>query len=455
MQNLDAIFGGKKITQMGLGLLGRGIGDAGFLARHGADLLVTDIKTEEQLADALHALKQYPNITYHLGGHYVEDFIDRDFILKGPSIPLDSVYVQTARKNNIPVDMSASLLARITGMPMIGVTGTRGKSTVTHCIEQILKADNREVVLGGTVKGVSNLSLLETIHNDSIGVFELDSWQCQGFGEEKTLEGEGIRQGPISPNIAVFTTFMPDHLNYYKGDLDAYLGDKAHIFLHQSSSDTLVVGSQALPALQKYKNKIQSHVIVADEKDVPTSWKLKLVGAHNRYNIGLAIVVARTLGVEEEVIRDVVENMTAIPGRLELLATIEGVEVYNDTNATTPEATIAALTALHNTERKGNVILIAGGADKQCAVSALLPAIQKYTTQCILLAGTGTDKLILEDEVLRSAVVDSLEEAVLQAFRFAKKGDAILFSPAFASFGMFTNEYDRGEQFTMLIKSKK
>jgi len=451
MLNLDAIFKGKKITQMGLGLLGRGIGDAAFLAQHGADLLVTDMKTEEQLADALQALKQYPHITYHLGGHYEEDFVDRDFILKGPSVPLNSVYINKARQHNIPVDMSASLLARITRMPIVGVTGTRGKSTVTLLVEALLKADGRSVVLGGTIKGVSNLALLETIQEDSFGVFELDSWQCQGFGEEHTLRVEGIQQGPISPQVAVFTTFMPDHLNYYKNDLDAYLSDKANIFLHQTPSDTLVIGTQALPALEKYKKKIQAHVIVADEKTVPAGWKLRLLGTHNRYNAGIAVAVARSLGIDDEVIKTGVENFSPIPGRLELLRTVKGIDIYNDTNATTPEATIVALTALTAEERKGGVILIAGGTDKSLDSRALIPAIQKHTKKCLLLAGTGTDKLLAENLSIDAEVVMSLGEAVHRAYQYAEEGDAIILSPAFSSFGMFTNEYDRGEQFIRLV----
>ncbi|KKS84473.1 MAG: UDP-N-acetylmuramoylalanine-D-glutamate ligase [Parcubacteria group bacterium GW2011_GWA2_43_11] len=409
MLNLDAIFKGKKITQMGLGLLGRGIGDAAFLARHGADLLVTDMKTEEQLVDALQALKQYSNITFHLGGHKEEDFCDRDLILKGAGVPLDSPYIATAR------------------------------------------ADGRHVVLGGNVRGVSNLTLLETIQEDSFGVFELDSWQCQGFGEEHTLRVEGILQGPISPQVAVFTTFMPDHLNYYKNDLDAYLRDKVNIFLHQSPSDTLVVGTQALPALEKYKKSIKAHVIVADEKTVPTSWKLRLLGAHNRFNAGLAVAVARSLGIDDEVIKTVIENFAPIPGRLELVRAVHGIEIYNDTNATTPEATIVALTALTAEVRKGGVILIAGGADKGLDSSTLIPAIQKHTKKCVLLAGTGTDKLLVEEPSLGCEVVTSLEEAVHRAYQYAEEGDAIVLSPAFASFGMFTNEYDRGEQFIRLV----
>ena len=315
----------------------------------------------------------------------------------------------------------------------------------------MLRADGRHVVLGGNVRGVSNLTLLETIQEDSFGVFELDSWQCQGFGEEHTLRVEGILQGPISPQVAVFTTFMPDHLNYYKNDLDAYLRDKVNIFLHQSPSDTLVVGTQALPALEKYKKSIKAHVIVADEKTVPTSWKLRLLGAHNRFNAGLAVAVARSLGIDDEVIKTVIENFAPIPGRLELVRAVHGIEIYNDTNATTPEATIVALTALTAEVRKGGVILIAGGADKGLDSSTLIPAIQKHTKKCVLLAGTGTDKLLVEEPSLGCEVVTSLEEAVHRAYQYAEEGDAIVLSPAFASFGMFTNEYDRGEQFIRLV----
>src|SRR3989339_101878 len=300
MVNLEAIFKGKKITQMGLGLLGRGIGDAAFLARHGADLIVTDIKSGADLTESLAKLTDYTNITYRLGQHVEEDFCERDLILKGAGVPFDSKYIATARKHGVPIDMSASLMARISGIPMLGVTGTRGKSTVTYLLERMLQADGRHVVLGGNVRGVSNLALLDTVQEDSFGVFELDSWQCQGFGEEYSLEVQGIRQGPISPEVAVFTTFMPDHLNYYHNDIELYLRDKANIFLHQSASDTLVIGRQALSALEKYKKNIQAHVIVADESDVPARWKSHLIGVHNRYNIGIAIATARALGMDDE-----------------------------------------------------------------------------------------------------------------------------------------------------------
>jgi len=451
MLDLDAMFKGKKITQMGLGLLGRGIGDAAFLARHGAELLVTDMKSEEELAESLRLLESYKNIQYTLGRHEECDFEDRNLILKGAGVPLTSKHIAHAREHGVPVDMSASLFARIVSIPMIGVTGTRGKSTVTHLLNDILKADGRSTILGGNVRGVSNLSLLEEVQHDSVGVFELDSWQCQGFAEKTSLNVPEVSQGPRSPEIAVFTTFMSDHLNYYNGDLDAYLADKANIFLHQTESDILIVGRQALPALERYKSKMVGHVVVADESDVPKSWKLPLPGEHNRYNVGVAIAAARAFGVDDDVIRSAVQSTQALPGRLELVRKMRGVSIYNDTNATTPDATAAALKAL-DPEHKKRVILVAGGADKGLDPTPLIEAAQEHTKACVLLGGTGTDILLKRSPKAQlSLKAETLTEAVNAACNLAQEGDVVLFSPAYASFGMFKNEYDRGEQFMQLV----
>jgi UDP-N-acetylmuramoylalanine--D-glutamate ligase len=452
MPNYDAIFQGKKITQMGLGLLGRGVGDAAFLARHGVDLIVTDMKTEAELAESLALLSKFPNITFHLGGHHEEDFIGRDLILKGAGVPIDSPYIQVAREHGVPVDMSASLFARIADIPMIGVTGTRGKSTVTHLLEKILTTDSYSVLVGGNVRGVSNLALFDDLSPESVGVFELDSWQCQGFGEEKTLSAKGVEQGPRSPQIAVFTTFMSDHLNYYKKYPEAYMRDKANIFLHQTPADTLIVGKQALPVLNHFKKDIQAHVIVADENDVPKGWNVPLVGAHNRYNVGIAIATARAFGVDEDSIRSAVESARPVAGRLELIRTLDNVAIYNDTNATTPDATIAALQAL-DPENKKRVVLILGGADKELDMSGLPSVIQEHTKACVFLKGTGTSSFLKNHVTEDAFVAENLPEAVQQARKVAEGGDVILFSPAFASFGMFKNEYDRGEQFVQIVQN--
>ncbi len=438
---------------MGLGLLGRGVGDAAWLARAGANLLVTDMRSAEQLAPSVAALAPYTGITFKLGGHALEDFRDCDLILKGAGVHLDSTEVAEARRHMVPVDMSASLFARIARIPLVGVTGTRGKSTVTALIHALLVADGRHVLLGGNVRGVSNLSLFDGVRHDSLGVFELDSWQCQGFGEERSLDAPGVLQGALSPSVAVFTTFLPDHLNYYKGSLEAYLADKAHIFLHQHEGDVLVVGRQALPHLEPYKRRIRSRVVVADEGSVPRDWGTKLLGEHNRYNIGIALTVARELGVADEVARTAIASFEALPGRTQFVRELDGVRYYNDTNATTPDATLASLRALDATGKK-NVVLIMGGADKKLDMSTLVRELPERVKAVVLLKGTGTGMLSLLGKV-ESMTVDSLDEAIHKARALAQEGDCILFSPAFASFGMFTNEYERGERFDALVRELK
>ena len=140
----SSYFRGKRITVMGLGLLGRGVGDTQYLAECGAEVIVTDLKSREQLAESVAQLESFPNITFVLGEHRLEDFRDRDFILKAAGVPLDSPFIGEAKKHNIPVRMSADLFAEISGVPVVGVTGTRGKSTVTHMVHSILKEDKRK-----------------------------------------------------------------------------------------------------------------------------------------------------------------------------------------------------------------------------------------------------------------------------------------------------------------------
>ena len=436
----SAHFRGKKITIMGLGLLGRGVGDARYLAECGAELVVTDLKTREQLAESVAQLESFSNIAFALGGHRLEDFRDRDMILKAAGVPLDSPYIVEAKKNGIPVRMSADLFAELSGVSVIGVTGTRGKSTVAHMLYAVLKEAGKKVLLGGNVRGVSNLSLLAEATSEHVAVLELDSWQCQGWGEAK-----------MSPHIAVFTTLYQDHLNYYKDVPEAYLADKANIFLYQKPEDTLILGKQCAPTvIDKYGEKIESKIIIADELKLPDTWTLHVPGLHNRYDAALALAAARAFEVPDDVSRHALGAFAGVPGRLELIAEKNGVKIYNDTTATTPEATLAALSALSNDGLTKSIILIMGGADKGLDMNALLAKLGEVK-RVILLAGTGTSRVL--EFIPSASVFDTLDKAVREAFASAQPGDTILLSPAFASFGMFKNEYDRGDQFVNLVKA--
>lgn len=433
-------FAGKKITILGLGLLGRGVGDARYLAEQGAELIITDLKSETELASSLEQLKEFSGIRYTLGEHRVEDFQGRDYILKAAGVPDPSPYLDAARAEGIPIKMSASWFAELSGVTCVGVTGTRGKSTTTHLVHHILEQAGHAVVLGGNVRGVSTLALLSEATPDTVAVLELDSWQCQGWGESS-----------MSPQIAVFTTFYPDHLNYYHGDLDAYLADKAHLFLHQQPTDTFVLGAQCAETIQeKYGEKIQAHTVVVGAHDLRADWEFPLPGEHNRYDAALAVEAARALSVDDEDIQKALASFRGVPGRLELIRDAKGVKVYNDTTATTPDATIAALSAL-DPDGKKNIVLLMGGADKGLDMSGLITELPKHTKRVIMLAGTGTDRV--HAQISDVSIYDSLPAAVEEAMRFATEGDTVVLSPAFASFGMFKNEYDRGDQFNALVNA--
>jgi len=435
MTDWKTYFKGKKITVLGLGLLGRAVGDAEFLAEAGAELTITDLKTETELAPSLERLKKFPHITYRLGGHALEDFHRGDYVLKAAGVPLDSPYIEEARKNGIPIKMSASWFAELAGVQVVGVTGTRGKTTTTMLLYEILKRTGKRVLLGGNVRGVSTLALLKDVSPESVAVFELDSWQLQGFGDAK-----------ISPNISVFTTFFDDHLNYYHGDRSKYLEDKAQIFLHQKAGDTFILGTQANDVvLGSYMPPVAP--TVADASFVH-GWDTNLLGEHNRANIACAVLAAQAVGVSEAVCKEGVAEFKGVSGRLELVREVTGIKVYNDTTATTPEATIAALRALSGK----SIVLIMGGSEKGLDMSALVPEVKKVK-KVILLTGSGTDAL--KNQLPEASLHGSLKNAVEEAFASSTTGDVVLFSPAFTSFGMFKNEYDRGDQFVELVNEQQ
>src|SRR3989339_932486 len=445
--NYKDFFKGKKITLMGLGILGRGVNVAKFLAECGVELTVTDLKTEDQLASSLKKLSKFPKIKYVLSRHDLADFSGKDMVIKAAGAPLDSLYIAEARKNNIPIEMDASLFAKLTALStsnvdIIGITGTRGKSAVTHLIYSIIKNSGRRVYLGGNVKGLATLPLLKKVKPSDVVVMELDSWQLQGFADAK-----------ISPNVAVFTTFLPDHQNYYKNDMEKYFSDKANIYRWQKDEDCLIAGVKTAKLIkEKEKNSLKSRIIIADGKNIPRGWKIKLLGEHNLANVALAAEAARKLGVKESTIKKTVEKFKGLPGRLEFIREAKGVKFYNDTTATTPEAVMAALDSLK--ESKGKIILIGGGADKNLEYDEYAKIVKKYIKVLILFRGLASNKIIssLGKVKFPMEVFDNMKAAMKFAVANAKNGDIVLLSPGAASFGVFKNEFDRGEQFNKAVK---
>ncbi len=434
-------FKNKRVTIMRLGLLGRGVGDAAFLAEAGALVHVVDDAPAEVMQPSVEALATYPNITFTFGPYQSEHFTDCDMVLVGAGAPLDVPVLAAARAAGVPLKQSAALFAELSGIPVIGVTGTRGKSTVTHLIHHVLSVVTGEhIILGGNVRGVSSLQLLKEVKEDSIAVMELDSWQLQGWG-----------WAGISPQVAVFTNFMEDHMNYYSGDMEAYFADKANIFINQPESGILVTTPEVFELAKVFalgrKVTLGQEVALVDASILPDDLLLAMPGEHNRLNAALAYRALAALNLDDEEIFEAMASFPGVEGRLQFIGEVNGVRIYNDNNSTTPQATIAGLEALAvDGERK--IVLIAGGAYKNVDPTMMIDVIDRTTKYVALLAGTGTD-LIAEE--LGADVFDSLKTAVESALARAEAGDTLLFSPGFASFGMFRNEYDRNDQFVKII----
>lgn len=425
---------------MGLGLQGGGAGVARFFAERKAKVTVTDLKTEKELAPSLVSLANLA-ISYILGCHRKEDFKKADLIIRNPDVPKDSPYLIAARKNGIPVEMDESLFLRLCPKRenVIGITGTRGKTTTTHLVGTILKKAGYHTLLGGNLLGVATLSLLDQITSKTLVVLELSSWQLQGLGWDKK-----------SPHIAVVTNIYPDHLNRYQ-NMEEYINDKKIIFQYQKRDDFLVLNAEN-KITRSFGQKAKSKVVWFSASDLEAgAFGFKLRGRHNLENLAAALAVARLLGINDKIIEKAIKGFAGVPERLEEIAKVAGVTYVNDTTSTTPEAGIMALRAYEDRP----IILICGGTSKNLSLTDLGREIDQKAKAVILLEGTAAselEKAIKEKKKIKGRFND-LAKAILAAKDNAEDGDIVLLSPGCASFGMFKNEFDRGEKFTYLVKS--
>ncbi len=429
----------KKVLVVGLGLQGGGVGLVKFLDKMGAEVTVTDLRIESQLASSIDKLK---DISYKstFGGHKEEDFLNADIIFKGPSVPWTHPLIQKAEQTGIRVEMESAFFAAHCPVPIIGVTGTRGKSTVTHMISAILKRAGRNVLLGGNIPNVSTINLLSDIEDDTQVILELPSWHLSGFHRRH-----------ISPHIGVFTNIFPDHLNYYK-DMDEYVWDKKAIYLYQGIDDHLVANKNLEEVISKDDRKGTIHFF--EGSDFAESMRY-LRGPHNVENAAAAAEVARLLGINESHIATSLSEFRGVPFRQEVVGTKDNVFFINDTTSTTPAATIAALKSFP----PEHTVLILGGDTKNLPTTELVEALNSVNS-IVLVKGTFTDEILIDIsqkyQNKTSSVLSSLSEAVDAAYRRAAqiKSDAayVLFSPSATSFAQFANEFDRGGAFNQEVK---
>ncbi|MFA6005186.1 MAG: UDP-N-acetylmuramoyl-L-alanine--D-glutamate ligase [Patescibacteria group bacterium] len=436
-KDFELQYKNKKILIFGLGIQGGGVETAFFFATLGCEVRVTDQKTPETLAASIEKLNTFANVSYTLGEHTEKDIRWADVIIQNPGVKFDHPLLILARKLQKQVTMEIAIFMKYTPSFTIGITGTRGKSTTTAMIYDVLrKHSGKRVELAGNVPDHAAIRLLGQQTENDITVLELSSYQLHSFEELKAR-----------PNIAVFTNFYPDHLNYH-GSMDAYLQDKINIFRFQEPTDSLVTTSHIMGLLPA-ESAVKSTVIIASKKDFNLTLK-HLFGEHNYNNAALALAVARLCKIPEQEALSTIADFKGLHFRLEKLGTIHQVPFYNDSTSTTPIACITALKAISKQENGRSIILILGGNSKNLPTEELLENIGTYASRIVLLAGTMTDevKSSLSKPLVSDETYSAFERLFESLIPKLTPQDVVLFSPAATSFATFKNEFDRGNQFT-------
>lgn len=419
---------------------GSGVSAALHFAKTGDNVLATDLKTREQLAENVKQLSKYKNVKFRLGKHDPKDIAWAHLIVRGPSVRNDSKEMKLARKLGKSVTSDLALFLEACPCPVIGVTGTRGKSTTTSMIHEVLWSSKkwREVWLGGNIL-VSPLLFLSQIKPTDLVVLEMSSFQLEATGE-----------AGISPHVAVWTNLMRDHLNMYPSMLE-YAEAKAQIFRHQDADDVVFFPADA--SFNAYAKEAPGNVVRVKKG----KFALSIPGEHNQMNASFAAAVASRLGVRASVIKSVLKKFKGLPNRIETIAAKGGVTFVNDTTATTPDGTTAALNA-YPAKKDRLIHLIFGGADKELDFGEVSKILAKRKDVGVyLLSGTARGKIekAFKTHGVNHIDCQDLDDAFDELKTRVESGDVVLLSPGCASFGLFKNEFDRGEQFRKLVKKWK
>ncbi len=450
-------WAGMKVTVMGLGLNGGGLASARYFVRHGARVTVTDLRAAAKLQDSIERLSGLP-VRYVLEKHDEQDFTEADLVIKNPAVPPDSAFLQAARTRGIPVETDLSVFLSLAKNPVIGVTGSKGKSTTASAIAFGLGRVDPGTLLAGNIT-VSPLDFLDSIDPRSPVVLELSSWQ---LGD---LRGREL----LDPAIAVLTVILPDHLDRYSGMAD-YIADKKVLLQGQTRGRKAVFNLDD-PWQRDFPRQGKAEPFYYSASDLPDGLRgawlaagrgmarlspgaektilsgMRLQGAHNAVNLLAAGLALHLYGVKAEVIRKAMAEFPGIEHRLEMFREWNRIRFYNDSAATIPHATVQALRAV---ERP--VVLIMGGTDKNIDFSPLAE-VAGLPRAVILLEGSATGKIrsvLAAEGVSWEGPFTELAPAVEAAIARAGEGPepaCVLFSPGCTSFGMFRNEFDRGARF--------
>lgn len=471
------------VTVMGLGRYkqGSGLGAAKWLIRHGAQTIITDLKDEEELEESMSLVMEwydkyremYPERTIYqplfvLGEHRREDFTDVDCVVQNPGVPSESEFIVAAREKGVAIESDVSLFFRFCPYPIVAVTGTKGKTTSTKMIGEMMKLADESAIIAGNIK-VSPLEYLDELlvrGEPSLIVLELSSWLLESLPPAFRDLGRG-------PEISVLTNVYPDHLNRY-ATYEDYIRSKEIIFEHQAADQFTVLNydHETVRAMEpRVKGKLfwcsknyQDHdgcyfkdgqvVFRRESKDqtiVPVA-EIGLKGEHNIENVLTSICAAMLRGLPLDVVEKITREFKGVSDRQELVREVDEISYINDTTATMPDAVIAALKRFG---ADADIILIAGGVNKGMNFDTLAEEIVKSCKHVVLFEGDASDTIAekIAGRVPVEVGIKTMKEAVQKAKAASATGDIVLLSPGAASFNLFQNEFDRGEQFREEVRN--
>lgn len=458
----------KRVTIMGLGVFGGGAGATRYWCQAGAEVTVTDLRSREELAPTLQALEDL-SFNLVLGEHPETLFTHTDLVVVNQAVPPSNRFLALAKEHHVPVTTELELVLQHAPGPVLCVTGSNGKSTTTALLHAMIQTTSPHARIGG-----------------NIGISLLPDLACMAHGTPIILEVSSFQLEHLSPNFrppyaAILTNLSPNHLDRH-GTAAAYYAAKQRLF-SAMPSDGFWVGNADDEAQASWPQSISASCISASLNpsfvlqsrahdaaayvESGTAWlrinenveplfdlsDVQLVGHHNVMNALQAAAAARRFGVPHLNIQKAIRLFHGLPHRMEFVTAANGITWINDSDATTPESTVAGLHAL-----KGDVIIIAGGVDKGMDFSELGRVITECTRGAILI-GRDAEKISTEitraDPTHPQARASTLENAIHEATQHLPNGGTVLFSPACASFDMFANFADRGEAFRKIVLAQR
>jgi UDP-N-acetylmuramoylalanine--D-glutamate ligase len=434
-------FGNKRVLVVGAGK--SGLAAARFCANRGARVTVSDRRGASELLSATDALR--PDIEWELGGHIEKTFLSADLIVVSPGVP-EIAELAAARRAGIPVTGEIELASRFIQAPIVAITGTNGKSTTTALAGEIARQTGRPTFVGGNL----GTPLMNAVGTPAAGegglvVVELSSYQLE------TCE-------TLHPRAAALLNLTPDHLERY-GSMDAYGQAKLRIAERMGGDDRLVVNADdewlmrqtAARPRRTFSMKgegdafVEGADLVVEGERYPWN-EAQLVGRHNQANALAAILLMRGLVTHEQA-RAGLRAFRPLPHRMQLVGERRGVRFYDDSKATNVDSVVAGLDGF-----PVPFVLIAGGRDKGGSYAPLDAALQHNSCRAVVLIGEAADKIDAALAAVEKVRATSMEDAVSRAAGLARRGDAVLLSPACSSFDMFDNYEHRGQVFKRAVE---